>query len=841
MSQITIQDILPLVQKPSRYLGCEANSIKKSWNEVSLHFALAFPDLYEIATSHFGIQILYSMLNEQKDILAERVFAPAGDMENQLREKNLELFSLESKTPLKNFDIIGFSLLYELNYTNMVNMFDLSSIPFFTSQRNINDPFVIGGGPCMCNPEPVADFFDAIVVGDGEAVILKITSAWKEWKNKEEKTRKELLQAWSGIDGVYIPSFFDVRYDESGRQLLKAKYENYQAVERAVISDLDDSPLPGAPIIPFGKPIHDRLRMEIARGCTRGCRFCQAGMIYRPVRERKPEKIVSSVRRLLEDTGYEDLSLLSLSTGDYSCIASLMDRIMAFAENEHVAISLPSLRAGSLTPELMTIIKKVRKTGFTIAPEAGSQRLRNVINKNISEADIVQTVEDAFSMGWKLIKLYFMIGLPTETQADLEAIIDLVNHIRKIVKEKGTRGKINVSVATFVPKPHTPFQWEPQISIEQALNKMKWLKERLKTTDIQMKWQDPRVSMIEGVWSRGDRRLNRILIDAWKSGCRFDGWTEYFNYDRWISIFNKANFNPQIFRDGVDDKKGPLPWDHIGIGVDKSYLENQNDLAIQEEITLDCRRGACSSCGVCDFKKTKPISFHKKNDDLLADNKDADQADKLPSMTHKYLVKFTKMGIARFIGHLEMIKLFIRGIRRAKLPVKYSAGFHPMPKISFMDTLPTGIQSQDENMIISLTEAMYPEEIITRLKPQMPEGIEILGCSEFSRKDTAQSHDRIGYRVKLNDGFFSENDLKSFFEKQQVYIQRTDKKGKAVQIDLKKAVEMIEIIDGQNLRMVLKKVGNRIVRPSHMLRSLFTLREEQLQSALITKRKAAYV
>ena len=466
MRETSIQDILPLVQIPSRYLGCEINQIKKSWEKTNLHVALAFPDLYEIGTSHFGIQILYGMLNAQEDILAERVFAPAPDMEEQLRKNQKALCSLESQTPVEQFDILGFSLLYELNYTNMVNMLDLGGIGLFADQRGEEDPFVIAGGPCTCNPEPVADFFDAIVVGDGEAVILQMTDKWKAWRQTDKRKRKGLLQCWSQIKGVYIPSFFDVSDDTGGSRRLIPQTAAHQFVERAIVADLNDAPFPSKPIIPFGRPIHDRLRMEIARGCTRGCRFCQAGMIYRPVRERQPEAVLSSVKQSLLDTGYEDLSLLSLSTGDYSCIAPLMKKIMAFGINDRVAVSLPSLRADSLTPELMELIRKVRKTGFTIAPEAGSQRLRDVINKNITEADILETVENAFSLGWKLIKLYFMVGLPTETHEDIEAIVKLVKRLKSVTQKQGGSRKITVSVATFVPKPHTPFQWEPQLSLE---------------------------------------------------------------------------------------------------------------------------------------------------------------------------------------------------------------------------------------------------------------------------------------------------------------------------------------------------------------------------------------
>ena len=836
MSETSIQDILPLVQMPSRYLGCEVNRIQKSWEKTQLHVALAFPDLYEIATSHFGIQILYGMLNAQEEILAERVFAPAVDLEAQLRKNRMPLCSLESETPLKKFDIIGFSLLYELNYTNMVNMLDLAGISFFAGQRNDSDPFVIGGGPCTCNPEPVADFFDAMVIGDGEAVILQMTDARKAWRQSDNRTREALLQRWSQIKGVYIPSFFDVSGDAGENQRLIPKTSSHHYVERAVVADLNDAPFPSTPIIPFGKPVHDRLRMEIARGCTRGCRFCQAGMIYRPVRERRPEAVLASVSQSLKETGYEDLSLLSLSTGDYSCIAPLMKNIMQFGEKDRVAVSLPSLRAGSLTPELMELVRKVRKTGFTIAPEAGSQRLRDVINKNITEADIVETVENAFALGWKVIKLYFMIGLPTETQDDIQAIVALVKRLKTITKKQGRSGKINVSVATFVPKPHTPFQWEPQISLESAMEKINWLRDSLKLPGVQVKWQDPRVSMIEGVWARGDRKLNMVLINAWKSGCRFDGWTDFFNYDRWVTVFKKSGINPNKYTDGCSDTQQPLPWDHINIGVDRSFLIEERARATDGKITKDCRTGSCSGCGVCDFDTLKPISFHDQKRISLTDAPAPEPES--PDTSVKYSVNFKKMKTARFLGHLEMVKIFTRSLRRASIPLKYSRGFHPMPKVSFGDTLPMGMQSENEQMLVTLTESMDPEELISCLRRQLPSGLEITGCLPYVRHNAFGQETLQHYRVELKDGFFHQKDLDWFFGQQIVNIERKSKKGKFVVIDLKKASSEIQLLDNRHARMTLGMDKSLMVRPAQVMRTVFNLTDQQVLTAIITKRKS---
>ena len=839
MSETSIQDILPLVQMPSRYLGSEFNRIKKNWRHVELHVALAFPDLYEIATSHFGIQILYGMLNAREDILAERVFAPAVDMEAQLRKNKMQLCSLESDIPLKNFDILGFSLLYELNYTNMVNMLDLAGIAFFAEQRGENDPFVIGGGPCTCNPEPVADFFDAMVVGDGEAVILQMSDAWKDWHRSDRGNRDALLQRWSKIKGVYIPSFFDVSVDSRGNQRVTPKSASYHEVERAVVADLNAEPFPSKPIIPFGRPVHDRLRMEIARGCTRGCRFCQAGMIYRPVRERQPEAVLSAVRQLLKESGYEDLSLLSLSTGDYSCIAPLIKRIMAFGAKDRVAVSLPSLRAGSLTPELMALIRKVRKTGFTIAPEAGSQRLRDVINKNITEADIVETVEDAFSLDWKLIKLYFMVGLPTETQTDIQAIVALVKRLKANAKKQGRNVKINVSVATFVPKPHTPFQWEPQIGLDTAREKINWLKENLKLPGVQVKWQDPRVSVIEGVWARGDRRLSTVLIDAWRSGCRFDGWTDYFNYDRWMNVFEASGINPKWYTEGRSDTDRPLPWNHINIGVARSFLIEERARAVAGQITSDCRTGSCSGCGVCDFESIQPVSFHNFKESFKTEKPLPER--QLPVTGITYLVHFKKIKSARFLGHLEMVKIFIRSLRREAIPLKYSEGFHPMPKVSFGDTLPMGMQSEDERMLVTLTEVIDPKELTLRLRRQMPIGLEISGCSVYVKKKGWDRVDQQDYRVELKDGFFRQKDLDWFFRQQSVTIERKSKKGKIVVVDLKNAVSDIKLLDDHHISMTLGTDNNLLVRPGHVLKTVFNLSDRQILTTIITKRKTNHV
>ncbi|MCG8634003.1 MAG: TIGR03960 family B12-binding radical SAM protein [Desulfobacterales bacterium] len=523
MHEQNYQDILARVQTPTRYAGSEINAVKKDHRDVDLTFALAFPDLYEIGTSHFGLQILYSILNQREDIAAERFFAPAPDLEALMREKEIPCLSMETRTPLADFDIIGISLLYELNFTNILTLFDLSGIPFYADQRDDAFPLVIAGGPCAFNPEPLADFFDAFVIGDGEESVVEIADTVLDFKKNGDGKKASLLRQLSKIQGVYVPSFFTPQWDENGIQTLTPVHEDYTSVKRAILPELTIDNFPIDPIVPYAKPVHDRLRLEIARGCSRGCRFCQAGMIYRPVRERSREDLMEITRRSLASTGYSDISLLSLSTGDYSDLPGLMQELLALSQGQCNAISLPSIRAERLTPELMELIKTVRKTGFTIAPEAGTQRLRDIINKNLTEESINATVENALALGWKNIKLYFMMGLPFEEMTDVDGIARLSEKLAA-AHARG-RQMINVSTTCFIPKAHTPFQRHAQMTLEQTRDKLNHLRDNLHHRKVKLKWQDPRMSQLEGVWAIFSARLNsfsrkRLLMpeSIWSQG-----------------------------------------------------------------------------------------------------------------------------------------------------------------------------------------------------------------------------------------------------------------------------------------------------------------------------------
>jgi radical SAM family uncharacterized protein/radical SAM-linked protein len=832
MALDSLDDILPLVEKPSRYLGSEINIVRKDPSRVKLRFALAFPDLYEIGTSHFGMQILYHILNADPNIAAERVFAPGTDMETILRNTGRPLFSLESRESIRRFDIIGFSLLYELNYTNILTILDLSQIPFLASERNLNYPLIIGGGPCTCNPEPIADFFDAIVVGDGENVVVKMAGAWLRWKKDVGADKESLLKKWSQIDGVYIPSFFKFRIDDHGIQIVTPRYSNYTKVRRAIVPDLDTIPFPEKPVIPFGKPVHDRLRLEISRGCTRGCRFCQAGMIYRPVRERSPEHLLSLCASSIAATGYEDISLLSLSTGDYGCIIPLMERLMARFASDHVAVSLPSLRAGTLTPELMKLIKNVRKTGFTIAPEAGSQRLRDVINKNISEKDIIDTVKDAFNLGWQVIKLYFMIGLPTETDDDLEALVDLVKKLRKIKGPNGRRGKINVSVATFIPKSHTPFQWAEQISLAESRSKINRLHDQLRLPGIQFKWQNPEVSRLEGLWARGDRRLSRLLISAYKKGCRFDGWSDKFRYRLWQEALEEEGIDPDFFSGGMQDLNKPLPWDHIDSRVSKAFLKTEWEKALDGSFTNDCRQGKCAQCGVCDFKEIEVKTYPNNQDEPLAGRRTTKD---VAAGSKNLSVYYSKLDQAKYLGHLEMVNVFFRALKRTEIPVVFSQGFHPKPKISFDDPLPVGIESRQEHFRLCVPLFVSPEAVIRRLNAHLPDGLVINSCQLAPPKTVHQAPKANTYLVTLKEGHFDKEKLASFNRASDAVISLSNRKGKLKKINLKDMVLDIMFLDSTCLQMTLLSVPGKTVRPALILRHIFSFAEDHIKQAKVVK------
>jgi radical SAM family uncharacterized protein/radical SAM-linked protein len=682
----------------------------------------------------------------------------------------------------------------------------------------------------------VADFFDAIVVGDGETVIMELAQAWIQWREDSNRDRESLLKRWAQIEGIYIPSFFEPRIDDCGFQTLKARYSDFTRVKRAIVADLNTLPFSENPIIPFGNPVHDRLRLEVSRGCTRGCRFCQAGMIYRPVRERSPESLMSLCEKSIAASGYEDISLLSLSTGDYGCIVPLMERLMARFASENVAVSLPSLRADTLTPQLMTLIKRVRKTGFTIAPEAGSQRLRDVINKNITEKEIVDTVQDAFNLGWQIIKLYFMIGLPTETDDDLHALGNLVRRLQKLKGANGRRGKLNVSVATFIPKPHTPFQWYSQISLAESTSRLRLIKDRINLPGVQVKWQNPEVSRLEGLWARGDRRLSRLLITAHHKGCQFDGWSDQFQYRLWEDSFEAEGVDPDFYTARLRDVCEPLPWDHIDTRIDKSFLIQEWKRALGGELTEDCRQHDCNRCGVCDFDEIE-LKTHESY---------ADEASNFPPLISeeaaifkKMDVSYSKQGQAAYFGHLELVKIFLRALRRAKIPVKFTEGFHPKPKVSFDDPLPIGIESLEEHLTLTVPDHIEPERIRADLNVHLPEGLRVHDCRPARRISNRSASTSINYRICLQGQTVDDEKLNVFLSRSDVTILRLNRKGKLKNINLRDMVIDIKLLDSGCLEMTLQTEPGRTVRPGEVLRHIFDVAEDQIKRAKIVKLRSA--
>jgi radical SAM family uncharacterized protein/radical SAM-linked protein len=790
--------LLDGIEKPGRYLGNEHNACCKDFGQARVRFALAFPDVYEVGLSHLGIKILYHRLNGLPGVVADRVYTPWPDFEARLRERKEPIRALETQRPLGDFDFVGFSLQYELSYTNILTMLDLAGIPLRAVDRDGRHPWIIAGGPCAFNPEPLAEVFDLVVLGEAEQVLEELVTLYGQWQEGGQP-RQEFLQLARTLSGIYIPSFFDVSYRPEGPiRAIQPRYADYRLVEKRLLMDLDVStPIPDRPLVPLLGIVHDRLSVEIARGCTRGCRFCQAGYIYRPVRERHPQAVLDQAQLALAASGFEEMSLLSLSSGDYCQIQHLLAAVMARFAHQKVAISFPSLRVGTLTQELMELVRTVRKTGFTLAPEAGSERLRRVINKGICREDLLVAAEQAFGLGWLVLKLYFMMGLPTETRADLQELVDLSLEVWRLAARQKRKASVNVAVSSFVPKPQTPFQWAGQISLDRIQDNVAYLDEKLRRRGLRFKWHNPHQSRLEAVFARGDRRLFAVLLRAWELGARFDGWTERFQWTLWQQAFDETGLNPEFYANRECALGDLLPWDHLSARVGKDHLVAEWQRALAEEYTGDCRWSACSHCGVCDHQHILP-QLHRQSASPGGSGDDSTvlhlqnvmpEASSIPTASNTsateagsvsgafggvnrlqnglpedglfppasvsgdnafvYRLQYARKGDIRFFGQLEVSRAFARAVRRAHLPVAFSEGFHPHPKMSFGEALPLGMESEVEDVWLVLTASMDSQEVLERLNRGFPPGLEVRRVCQVARRERPPASVVVTYCIEL--------------------------------------------------------------------------------------------
>ncbi len=834
-----IEELARHVQRPSRYIGGETNMVRKDPGGVDVRFAFVFPDVYEVGMSHTGLQIIYDVLNRRGDTYCERVFTPWPDMGDLLRERELALFSLETETPLHEFDIVGITLPHELCYTNVVETLELGKVPVLASERGEDLPLVIAGGSGVFNPEPVADFFDAIVLGDGEEVVGRIIEEFKLWR-ASGSNKKELLERLSRLEGVYIPSFFKPAGEKHGKSVSTTPLKTgYEKVTRCWLRNLDDSPVPARPLIPNTELVHDRLSVEVARGCTAGCRFCQAGMTCRPVRERGPQKLYEAICESLAGSGFEEISFLSLSTGDYTNLDNLMDALMPLCLRENLSVSLPSLRVGALTQERLEKLSKLKKTGLTLAPEAGTQRLRSVINKAGTDEQLLESARLAFAAGWSHLKLYFMIGLPTETPEDIEAIIALCRRVRREGLSVSRRVNITCSVSTFVPKAHTPFQWEPQISPEEAREKIEILKRGLRKARVRLKWHEPELSALEGVLARGDRRLSSAILGAHQHGARFDSWTEHYNSAAWSQAFTEAAVDPPEYTAARDPQK-PLPWDHLSAGVDRDFLLREREKAYRGECTPDCRLEGCVRCGPCDLDEgEKPDEFLHEVEPIVARQR---KPRRYRNVVYRYRLTYTKTGAAAFMGHLELKRILERAFRRAQLPMRYSAGFSPQPCVSYSSPVPLGVESTAEILDLDLVESVETGELVERANAYLPEGVVIYNARLInpSSPSITASVSKIKWRLDPASAGrqFTRDELTQniadFMEATQIPFTKV-RKHKVRNINMRDFVDSLELREDGKIELTTNVLRELQVRASQVAQVLLKLTPQETGRLRIKK------
>jgi radical SAM family uncharacterized protein/radical SAM-linked protein len=862
LSKKVKRDLLPFVMKPGRYVGNELHTFHKD-HQGKLKVALGFPDVYEIGMSYHGLAILYHIINQRPDWVAERAFAPWVDAEETMRKQDIPLFSLESHTPLNEFDVVGFSLAYELNYTNILNMLDLAQIPIWSAERSGQHPLIIAGGPCTLNPEPVADFFDVLAIGDAEEMAAEILSTIQAAK-ADRASRIELLTALSRIPGVYAPRFYEVKYDQAGKfQTIMPKSPDVpEKIKVRTVPQLKSEYYPSSPIVPFLETIHDRLTIEIMRGCPKRCRFCGATVAYQPKRERPVGDIVTQAERGIADSGWDEISLLSLSTTDYSQLLELTKTLSARLSSKRVSVSLPSLRPSTFSLELAGLLTQVKKPGLTFAPEAGTVRLRNAVGKHLNEEELMRTVRIAFSSGWNLIKLYFMIGLPTETEEDLRGITALLKRVLEAGRAVGGRNNVNVTISPFTPKPHTPFQWERLESIQTLQEKITFLKVNCRRGNVHLKFRDPQVSYLEGILGRGDRRISAVIHAAWKKGAKLDGWTEHFNYRYWSEAFAEQGMSMDSLAQELDPDS-PLPWDHIDKGIRKDSLRKERNRAYagHEEPSGDqtwpCEVGvedgrAISGLKVSDLAPVDQLQgavppAAESAGSSASYGRKRKRKPLSPAMTvarSRVRLKWSKSEEVRFTSHLDVGRIVERAIRRSAIPIAYSEGFHPHQKVAFGPPLPLGFVSDAEYLDIQLSEP-YGALFFQRLNSSLPPGFEFLeGRPVLGKSDSLSFVINLAtYQVGLGLApDQAEKSIESIMARANLVVQRTSKE-KTKDVDIRRHIVKIEshpLDDGVLLDMHLGLGTDGYARPEEVLVHGFGLSPREAAGLLI-KRTGLFV
>lgn len=823
-----IDDLILKAEKPSRYMGGELNAVMKDVRQARVRWGLCFPDTYEVGMSNVGFRTLYHALNARPDTACERFFMPWSDLERLMRDAGLPLFSVDTRLAARAFDLLGFTMQFELCYPTVLAMLDLAGIPLLQKDRRRDDPVIVGGGPCSYNPEPVADFFDVIVVGEGEEVVHEISDVVAEWKPSGE-SRRDLLWRLSELGGVYVPSLFAVHYDPIDKTI-KA-YEplkpGYERVVRRVVPDLNAVPMPDKPIMPYMQTIHDRLPIEIQRGCTRGCRFCQVGMITRPIRQRSPQNVLQLAQEGLQSTGYSEVGFLSLSAGDYDCINPLLEDFFDRFAPERVAISLPSLRTETMNDRLTEQIRRVRKSGFTVAPEAASERMRRVINKGNKEENLVNAVESVFRAGWDLVKFYFMIGLPTERDEDVRAIVQLGARSLRAAKRHVKGARINVGVSTFVPKPFTPFQWEPMIPLAETQRKHAVLRDELGKLGrgyggLNVRPHDARQSSLEGALATGDRRLGTAVLEAWRLGQRLDSWTEHFSLDNWMKALHEME---RVHGVGLDffahrgkGENEVLPWEVIDCEVTRPYLWRERQKAYVEAEVKDCSIDRCTACGACDYYVVDTRIYTQDQYER------AEPPPPPPAPTEERTVvrlTYTKEGRLRALSHLETKTTIERAIRRARLPIAYSNGFSPRPRMTFGAALGVGIESRAELVDLTLVGTHDASSVAAALEPQLPPGMSLVDVEVAPTASLNDGTTATTYHAQLPDDVRPRvaQVLERFADSPQWQLTR-EQDGKQKVLDLKHYVRALRH-EGDTLHFDLLHSAKGSARPAEVVQALF--------------------